>query len=207
MKTNPKLILFLCGALTLPGIALAQDDEQDARQRRPGPPPVPPIFRALDKDKDGTLSEAEIKATPDVLLKLDIDGDGQVTRREIAEFLRENRPERPLRPDRPDRPERPIRPGNAERPNRPERANRPDRPQNAERPFAMAPVMFRLFDTDRDGVLSAAEIDASVEILSAMDKDGDGQISMREFRAAMPPPPRRPRGERNKDRDQDEGSE
>jgi len=42
----------------------------------------------------------------------------------------------------------------------------------------------RLLDADRDGVLSSAEIDKVTETLKALDRDGDGKLSMDEVRQA-----------------------
>ena len=49
-----------------------------------------------------------------------------------------------------------------------------------------------IFDTDRDGVISAKEIESASNALAALDKNGDGQITREELR---PPPPPRPEGE------------
>lgn len=53
----------------------------------PGPgvpgPMFDAIFRALDRDGDGTLSPEEIEAAPEALNKLDKDGDGRLTLAEV----------------------------------------------------------------------------------------------------------------------------
>lgn len=41
--------------------------------------PVPPMLAALDTDKDGTISAAELANAPASLAKLDKNGDGQLT--------------------------------------------------------------------------------------------------------------------------------
>ena len=43
-------------------------------------------------------------------------------------------------------------------------------------------VLFGLFDTDKDGGLSAAEIAAAPAVLKALDKNGDGQVIPNEIR-------------------------
>ena len=82
--------------------ALSLEEFTDAlRQGRPGearpaegdgrrPPfpggrglPFPSLFSALDTDRDGKLSAAEIAAAPEVIRKLDKNGDGVVTPDEI----------------------------------------------------------------------------------------------------------------------------
>lgn len=46
--------------------------------------PLPmPIARALDANRDGTISSDEIAKAPDALRALDKNGDGQVTRAEL----------------------------------------------------------------------------------------------------------------------------
>jgi len=51
--------------------------------------------------------------------------------------------------------------------------------------------LLHLFDTNRDGVISADEIAAAPAALKALDKNGDGQLTPDELR-----PPRRPKGDK-----------
>ncbi|MDD4269033.1 MAG: hypothetical protein GXY25_18120 [Pirellulaceae bacterium] len=80
------------------------------------------------------------------------------------------------------------------------------RPAGPDRdPGRFNPLM-RLFDADRDGVLSNDEIAAAGKKLAELDKNGDGKLTEEEFIGAMPagrgrgpggpvgPPPRRPAG-------------
>lgn len=46
--------------------------------------------------------------------------------------------------------------------------------------------LIRLFDTDRDGVLSAEEISAAPKKLAEFDKGGDGKLTAEDLRDAMP---------------------
>ena len=57
----------------------AEDTTQGERPRMP----VPPVFAALDADRDGKLSAAELKAAPEGLAKLDKNDDGELTPREL----------------------------------------------------------------------------------------------------------------------------
>jgi hypothetical protein len=59
-------------------------------------------------------------------------------------------------------------------------------PPNNHRPPPPPPPIFSIFDTDRDGVLSAREIRKASDALAALDRNGDKQITREEF---MPPPP------------------
>ncbi len=70
----------------------------------------------------------------------------------------------------------------------------PPRQRDDRRPPPIPPV-FAILDTDHDRVLSAEEIEAAAGILSARDKNGDGEVSVEEL--LMPPPrdrkpPRKP---------------
>ena len=58
-------------------------------------------------------------------------------------------------------------------------------PPNNHRPPPPPPI-FSIFDTDRDGVLSAREVRKASDALAALDRNGDRQITRDEF---MPPPP------------------
>ncbi len=49
--------------------------------------------------------------------------------------------------------------------------------------------LLRVFDTNRDGELSASEIAAASALLRSYDSDGDGQLSVEELVRALPPPP------------------
>lgn len=46
-------------------------------------PPTPPVFAALDKDNDGTLSEAEIKNAVAAIKALDKNKDGKISQDEV----------------------------------------------------------------------------------------------------------------------------
>lgn len=98
-------IAFMGAVITvcLIGWAIAGQGRQGARKAkgmwsdqtakpmfRGGPPPMP-VMTALDTDKNGELSAAEIDGAKAALLTLDADGDGALT----AEELRPVRPERP----------------------------------------------------------------------------------------------------------------
>ncbi len=61
----------------------------------------------------------------------------------------------------------------------------PPQQRNDRRPPPVPPV-FAALDTDHDRVLSAEEIQAAVEVLGTLDKNGDGEITLEELR--MPPP-------------------
>ncbi|MDX1951688.1 MAG: EF-hand domain-containing protein [Verrucomicrobiota bacterium] len=76
----------------------------------------------------------------------------------------------------------PRRGGNVEgeRPNGPGRPGRPHFP------------LFGLFDSNRDGVIDAEEINNASQVLLRLDRNGDGQLSKDELR---PPRPHAPEGE------------
>ena len=73
------------------------------------------------------------------------------------------------------------------------RAQPPGRPGGPGRP---PNPLSHLFDADKDGVLSKAEIEAASAKLAALDKDKDGKLTERELRGAMPFGPGGPRGRR-----------
>lgn len=49
----------------------------------PGKPQVPPLIAALDADRNGTISAAELADAPESLKTLDKNGDGELTPEEI----------------------------------------------------------------------------------------------------------------------------
>lgn len=60
----------------------------------------------------------------------------------------------------------------------------PGGPDGMRRPV---PPLLAALDTDKDGEISAKEIDNAVTALKTLDKDGDGKISKEEMRPPMPP--------------------
>lgn len=62
------------------------------------------------------------------------------------------------------------------------------RPRHRRPPHPPGPLMFWI-DTDRNGRLSAAEVDAATATLKKLDKNEDGELTRDELR---PPPPPRP---------------
>ncbi|MEO5914196.1 MAG: hypothetical protein ABIS50_08185 [Luteolibacter sp.] len=68
----------------------------------------------------------------------------------------------------------------------------PPPPRGDRRPPPVPPV-FAALDTDHDRVLSADEINAAVEVLKTLDKNGDGEITLEELRLPPPKDPKRPK--------------
>ena len=62
----------------------------------------------------------------------------------------------------------------------------PQGPPPGERP---APPLIAALDTDRDGIISAAEIEASPESLVTLDKNDDGFLTPQELQPRRPRPP------------------
>jgi caffeoyl-CoA O-methyltransferase len=71
-------------------------------------------------------------------------------------------------------------------------AQPPGRPGGPPRGRGQVSPMLRLFDTDLDGSLSAAEIDALAAKLKGLDRSNDGKVSDEELRALFPASGRRP---------------
>ena len=98
MKRNVAILGSLVLLFGLTQAALAQPADDGGRRPPPGPPgnrgpqvdrPLHPILMALDADRDGELSEAEIANASAALAKLDQNKDGKLSRQE----LRPRRPE------------------------------------------------------------------------------------------------------------------
>jgi hypothetical protein len=125
------------------------------------PPPIAAIF---DADSDGVLSEAEITQAASQLLKLDKNGDGQLTVEELC-------------------------PGGFGRGGQgcPWGGQGRGRRAGAD---GQQGVLLGLFDTDKDGTLSATEISTAPAVLKALDRNGDEQVTSDEVR----PLPGRGRG-------------
>ena len=128
-------------------------------------PPPQPLQKALDTNRDGELSPDEISASTTVLEGLDKNGDGALTRKEFLPKPPKDKDEQ----------------GN-------EGAPPPPPPGKDGKKNPPPPPIIRALDLDKDGVISAEEIDAAPESLLILDKDDDGTISRKELH---PKPPKK----------------
>jgi hypothetical protein len=118
----------------------------------------PPIAAVLDKDSDAVLSATEITQAPSELLKLDKNNDGQLSADELC-------------------------PGGFGRGG--EGCPWGGQGQgNGKRACAdgQKSVLLAILDTDKDGVLTSAEINGAPAALKALDKNNDGQLTPEEIR-------------------------
>lgn len=158
MKTSFRLALVSL-PLVLAGAAVAQPADADGPRRGPHGPRGNAAIRVLDADRNHELSAAEIAGAAAALRTLDTDNDGTVAATEL-------RPARPARPaDAPARPERPAGKSDGARP--------------------VDPVMLAL-DADKNGSLSAGEINNAAASLAALDLNKDGKLTADEFRPLPP---------------------
>jgi Ca2+-binding EF-hand superfamily protein len=129
------------------------------------------VFAALDTNKDGILSEDEIRAAQELLLLKDTDDDDCLT---IEEF---NPPEVPVPgfvvPGAP--PERPL-------------AAVSTLLVDGTNPL-FGPRLVRRYDRNGDGKLSPQEIGIAPEVFRALDTDGDGKLGAEELKAFAKQPP------------------
>jgi Ca2+-binding EF-hand superfamily protein len=158
MNTLRSLVIAISlgGATAL--VAQTPDAPRGHGPGRPGHRLGSPIVRALDADKDGVISAAEIANSATALKALDTDGDGKISASEL----------RPARP--------------ADAPTPPADAPSADKP---DRPIPDDPLMLAL-DANLDGELSAAEIANAPTSLKALDVNNDGQLTRDEFRPLPP---------------------
>ncbi len=187
------------------------------------PPPVSyirisPILNAIDTNQDGVLSAAEIAAAPAELKKLDKNGDGKLTRDEAGIHMDqlpgrggrggrgggrgEGRGEGRGRGEGGAEPEIPAAPPSAD--DLTTSLMMFDANQNGQLEKSEVPErlqgLFERGDTNKDGILTKAEIIALAEAsrqmkfpprpnqfdvsLIALDTNGDGEISAAEIAAA-----------------------
>ncbi len=146
---NTKAFLLTTAALLyVSGGAVAQTPPATPSEgpRPGGPPRVNPIVAALDTDKDGSLSAAEIAAAGTTLKTLDKNQDGKLAAEE-------------LRPPPP--------PMVSPTPGIVERLMEFDRNKDGKLTSAELPVRMRTLraqaDTDKNGVLTVAELTTHVE--------------------------------------------
>jgi Ca2+-binding EF-hand superfamily protein len=121
------------------------------------------VFRRLDKNGDGKLTQDEIPEErrpmyERIFLRADKNGDKALTLQEFTAGFRGG----------------------------------PRPPQSGNPPAVIGARMpprgglFQALDTDHDGKLSSAEISAASEVLKKLDTNGDGTITIDEL---LPPPP------------------
>ena len=163
MKTLPYIITAL--TLACAGVLSAQTADDSSRgphrggHRGPGGPGGHghPIVRALDADKNGEISAAEINGAPAALAKLDTNADGNVVMDEL----------RPARP--------------ADAPVRPEGTKTRERSRARH-----VDVIMLALDADGNGVLSSTEISRAVASLSVLDANSDGKLTRDELHPLPP---------------------
>jgi hypothetical protein len=125
----------------------------------PGPGGPGMVVRALDVDRDRTISAAEIANAAAAIKTLDTNGDGIVSAAEL----------------------RPARPPHGKTPP----ADAPQRTAPDSRPRMIDPIMLAL-DANGDGALSAAEIAGAPTSLAALDANQDGTLTIDEIRPLPP---------------------
>jgi Ca2+-binding EF-hand superfamily protein len=129
------------------------------------------VFAALDTNKDGNLSEEEIRAAQELLLLKDMDEDDCLT---LDEFTP---PEAVLAPmvGFPMQPERPLA---AVSTLMVDGTN-----------LLFGPRLVRRYDRNGDGKLSPQEVGLAPERFRALDADSDGKLSAEELKAFSKQPP------------------
>ena len=182
-------------------------------------PPLRVVLQALDTNRDGQLSAAEIEAAPASLLVLDRNHDGQVTPGEYNPKLEDTAAgdemvARMMALDRngdgvlsrdevPARMQAMFDRGDTDHDGKltqveiramaagqADPQGRPVGRGNATGMLRMDPVMDAL-DVDHDGILSAAEIASAPGALKMLDKDADGTLSVAELRMRQQTPAQR----------------
>ena len=116
----------------------------------------PPIAAVLDTDSNGVLSAAEISQAPSQLLKLDQNQDGQLVAQELC-------------------------PGGFGRGGQDCPLGGRGRGRGACA-NGQKSVLLAIFDIDKDGSLTSAEINGAPAALKALDKNNDGQVTAEEIR-------------------------
>jgi len=178
-----------------------------AQPRRGGP-----TLPLLDADKDGAISVAELNNAPTALAKLDANGDGQLTADELRPQGRppadgdmakslmsfdKNGDGKLVKDELPERMQGMLARGDkdgdgflstaelqAMAPQRREGEGGGPRGGGGGGMMRMDPVLSAI-DADKDGAISMAELRNSTIALRALDKNNDGQLSGEEIRPAF----------------------
>jgi hypothetical protein len=197
-SNNRKPTAFFYLALAGAGCAAwAQDPGNgpgpgDGGPPRHGPPPLPPIIRALDTNRDGIIEADEIANAPQSLKTLEKSGSNQLT---IQDLLGPP-------PPPPDHPGWGPGPANAPEGSGTQSADAdaqngpppPDGPPPGPPPgpggHHRLPPVIEALDTNHDGIIEADEIANAAQSLKTLDKNGAGQLTIPEL---LGPPPHRPR--------------
>ena len=138
------------------GLAFTQEPVPGQRGRRPGFPS--PIFNALDANRDGTLSSAEIANAPATLRTVDRSGDGALSAEEFRPAFRGGRGERGR--------------GRGDEPGQTPPAGADD-----------LAAMLMAFDKNGDGQLTSAEVPERMQgLFDRADRDKDGALSADELK-------------------------
>ncbi len=165
MKNITRAILALSLATATALVAQPPAPDSAPRSHHRGVPGGPghsdgrslsPLFQALDTDKNGIISAAEIANAGISLKALDDNGDGDLSYQEL----------------------RPVPPVNAS-------ARAAGAEGRGLRPRGTVPAMLAL-DANNDGELSATEIANAVASLKALDTNGDGKLTRDELRPLPP---------------------
>ncbi|SNT19180.1 Ca2+-binding protein, EF-hand superfamily [Granulicella rosea] len=205
LKVGVGLLALACAALYAQGPGGGSGRPQQPR----------PVLLALDVDRDGTLSAAEIAAAPKVLPTLDADGDGQLS---SLEYLPKQNDPNAVDPDAlvarlmvldkngdgvltaDELPERlggmmarldanhdgRITPDEV-RASATKQGGPAGRRLTGAGATRMDPVL-NAIDADHDGVLSAAEIANAAAALRSLDRNGDGQLTPDELKMRQQTP-------------------
>ena len=166
-----------------------------------------PLMTALDADRNGVISAAEIAAAPNALKKLDTNGDGVLAAEEVlpmregggganqsAEMVTtlfsfdSNKDGKLSKDEVPERMQGIFARADADKDGFLTRDELTKTTATQERRGPGGPPpdkMFQALDTNRDGALSEAEIAGSAAALKTLDKNGDGDLSGEEIRPQM----------------------
>lgn len=165
--------IFLAVSLAAATVAGAKEPPKPPIERRS--PPLP-LLAPLDKDEDGSLSAEEIANASAVLGDLDKNGDGELTKKEIL-------------PPPPKKGDDGSEEGDAVPPppgGRKGGKGGGEKGGGKGGEKGLGPIVGAL-DADKDGVISADEIEDASQSLLTLDKDSDGVISPKELKPKKPP--------------------